>query len=257
MLHGAKLEHALIKPRVKKIAKIKFCISIISENGYYDLSAENYESLKKFFSFFNHTYIVTGGIDMTTGKENIIPFFKYSTKFSPRRNFNAGLFSTLEYFDAMFQTNILEGTVGRLQDYNYLERDILQDYLFIPALKSVALYTIRQYCYLFYILNFIITVTLSDEMNEIYFFERYLMLYQILRRGTFPSKKMENVILKSKIIFENETDIYRLLIFKSAPRIIGVENPSDFYKIFNYYSVDELKNKIREIYLRKNGDIQC
>ena len=248
-LDNASLDHVCVLLTKKKIKIIPFYITLKSINGFYKCSDDNREEWKEFFTMMQPFFIIHGGIDYITGCDQFVPFFAYIVNCGPKNKIlNIGLFSSLRYFQS---GKLLTRFMGfEIETYNYLERDIYEDYIFSDdeTIKKYSLICIRKYCNLYFILNFLISSNLVENMDEYYYMTKYMLLLQIIGGNFFANLFLESTITNSYTYFNNEIDIFKMTSFKYAPRMINIKTPQRFPEIFDMISPKMIEEKILKLY---------
>ena len=250
-IHDARLDHVLIRPFFKKIIKIPFYLSIKSNNGFYLATSDNIDERRNFFSMMTSTLIMEDGIDCFTGHKQFIPFFAYFEKLRPQSNIACiGIFSTLHFFTRGKNIHFMEQFMGfSLDQYNYLQRDIFYDYLFDDNVefKEYSLIAIRKYCYLHFIMNFLISANLTDNMDYLYYVSKYMIMFRLINLEQMQFFFAKKILLNSRSFFENESDIFKMISYKYAPRYVDFRYPDKFTDVYNIISPESIKRRIYEL----------
>ena len=255
-IKNATLDHVIIRPNKKKIMKIPFYITLKS-NKYGIYNNEEKDS-NEFFSMMSPTFIIDGGIDYFTGHNNFIPYFSFVDFYKPKTKiFNVGILSTLSFISMMFKSNALSKFIGfDINEYDYINSDSYYDYLFSGDgdIKNYALITIRKYCNLSYILNFLISSNLTSNMDYMYYLNKYIILFRIISNNKIQNFFMNSIISNSYTIFNSEENIFKMTALKYAPRYLDIKYPNNFQDIYKIITPNLIEEKINNL-LKQNYQI--
>jgi hypothetical protein len=230
-------------------------VTLKSTEGFYQGTKENVKERKFFFEMMTPFFITSDGWDMIGNHHSFIPFFAFFEKYRPcTKTSNIGILSSFYLFQRPFllskNQNIMKNFIGfDLDIYNYLERDIYYDYLFPEneEIKEYAFRMIVKYNHLYFLLNFLISSNLTNKMDEMYYFQKYMIVIKIISSTFIPNKFLRNVMKYTSSFFNNETDIYKITAFKYAPRYLPIKNFTEFTQIFEIISPEIIKERLNNV----------